>query len=181
MSQSIDYSSAKELMEMDTVSGSTEEMTLLPDSVADEVHKEIEAIKGARLISLSDDNYKLELKVGFDHIDALNKVLISNAEDSDDVNLYCQFKRKGKSMQIEFIVEEPAKADDSSEEDMEMNTEGLYEMISYQFSFTFDSEVKSVSGTPATTLDDGKTVLVEQNLQQFLTPGFERVLEVKLK
>lgn len=166
---------------MDTASAETEEMNLLPDSVIEELNKEMENIKGARLISLSDADYKLELKVEFDHIDALNEVLVSNADGSDDTNLYCQFKKKGKSIQIEFIVEEPAKADDSSEEELEMNTKGLYEMISYQFSFTFDSEVKSVSGTPATTLDDGKTVLVEQSLQQFLTPGFERVLEVKLK
>ncbi len=182
MNQSIDYSSAKELMEMDSVSGETEKMTLLPDSVFDEVSKDIEAIKGARLISLSDEDYRLELKVGFEHIEALNKVLISNAEGSEDTNLYCQFIRKGKSMRIEFVVEEPAnKAKDTSEEEFEMNPEGLYEMISYKFTFIFESEIKSISGTPNVKLEDGKTVVVEQNLQQFMEPDFEQILQVELK
>lgn len=182
INQSIDYSSAQELMEMDSASTESEEMILLPDSVFDEVNKEIEGIKGARLISLKDEDYKLELNVGFDDLGALNKVLISNAKGSDDTNLYCQFKKKGKSMRIEFVVEEPAKENnDSTEGEFEMNPEGLYEMSSYKFSFTFESEVNSTTGTPALTLEDGKTVVVEQSLQKFLSPDFEQVLQVDLK
>lgn len=182
MIQSLDYSSAKELMEMDTLNGEAEHTTLLTDSLVDETQKEIESIKGARLVSLTDQDYKLQMVVAFDHLKALNKVLVANADGSDDTNLYCQFKQSGKSMRVEFVVEKPAQVPaEPGDEEFEMNTDEFNELITYQFGFTFESDVKSTSGTAAITLEDGKTVVVEQNLQQFLSPEFDRVLQIEFE
>lgn len=184
MTQSIDYSGSKELMEMDSTSAQNGEMTLLPDSVIREINAEMEDIEGAYLVSLSDEGYKLNMKLAFDHLEALNEALQTESGDSSDVNVHCQFRKDKQSFWVDFVVEDPSKetgAENQENEEMEMNMDGLYEMITYRFEFRFAQKIQSVSGSLAVVQEDGHSIVVEQSLQQIISPDFERTMEIRLK
>lgn len=184
MTQSIDYSGSKELMEMDSTAAQNGEMTLLPDSVIREINAEMEDIDGAHLVSLSDEGYKLNMKLAFDHLEALNEALQTESGDSSDVNVHCQFRKDKQSFWVDFVVEDPSKdtvAEDQQNEEMAMNMDGLYEMITYRFEFRFDQKIQSVSVPSAVVQEDGHSIVLEQSLKQIISPEFERTMEIRMK
>lgn len=184
MTQSIDYSGSKELMEMDSTAGQNGEISLLPDSVIQEINAEMKDIDGAHLVSMSDEDYKLNMKMAFDHIEALNEALQTEPGDTSDVNVHCHFRKDKKSFWVDFVVDDPSKdavAENQKNEGLEMNMDGLYEMITYRFEFRFAQKIKSVSGTLAVVQDDDHSIVLEQSLQQIVSPDFERSLEIRLK
>lgn len=168
---------------MDSTATQGGEVTLLPDSVIQEINAEMEDIEGAYLVSLSDEGYKLNMQLKFDHLEALNEALLTESGDTSSVNVYCRFRRDKQSIWVDFVVDDPAKnqVENEEESELEMNTDGLYEMIKYRFEFRFAQKIKSISGTPAVVQEDGHSIVVEQSMQQIIAPDFKRQLEIRLK
>jgi len=185
MHQVIDYSASAEMMPADEGDESADEMKLLDDSVMVSLESELSHIDGVRLIEVSDEDHQLRVHFAFDHLKGLNAAMKSEQKE-DDYNVYCQFSSTGKKkLKIDFVVEKPAEKETETGEEaideMEMNTDGFYEMVEYRFNFQFANAIKDFKGTPAELSEDGKTLVVSQNMKQIISDDFANVLEVELK
>lgn len=180
--QRIDYSQANEMMKgFEEESGeSTEEFNMLNDSTILEVEKEITDIEGVKLISITDENNVISTLISFDSLTALNNLLKSEQPEDQDSDLHCVFEQDGKVMLVEFVVTNPKATDENTENDS-VNSSEIQGMLNYRMLFSFSRDVKKVAGTPSTILEDGKTVMVEQTLQEFSSTDFNRKLEITLR
>lgn len=180
--QRIDYSQANEMMKgfEEEAGENTDDFNMLSDSTIAEVEYEISGIEGVELVSISDENYVISTVISFESLSSLNQLLKSDQSEEQDSDLHCVFEQDGKVMKVEFVVTNPERSSETSESDG-MNSSEIQGMLNYRMLFSFSRDVKKVSGTPSSVLEDGKTVLVEQTMKDFSSPDFNRRLEITLK
>lgn len=184
MEHVIDYSASADMIPPDE-GAENGEVTLLEDSVIENITREMAELEGVRLNRISDENHVLTVELGFDHLDGLNKAMISESGDNENHNIFCQFEQKKNKLIIRFVVEEPEttpaeNAEVDAMEEGSFDDQSFYEMIQYRFTFEFATAVKSHKGTPANIGNDGKSLVVEQNLLQLIADDFVSELEVVL-
>lgn len=184
----MDFSDSEEMIPKEDLQKDGDSDSGFLDSLSQSgIVQELEKMEGIHQIKLSEEDAQVSMSASFDGIDALNRLLSSDAMGRDDIEQFCQFKKKGRKIIVDFdtsSLEKPKEDEmepDSLESAFDMDQSNFDELITYHFSYTFEQGVQSVRGTSATISDDGKTVTVNETLKSLSEEDFDPRLVIKLK